>query len=217
MRLPKQKIKYKMKRVHTLKIAVVLLCFFHEVTAQSIPVEIFSGHLAYRYQHSFSGQISNRLGISHSSTLLESYTEKETEIMTQSYLTLSLGKNVKLGLGTFYASAPGFSPSLNVQFMQKKSNWMWIIVPRIDLKEKPSYDVMTMLEYRPQLTQTLKLYSRIQLMENFTGTTHNRGYNHIRVGIDVKKIQLGLASGLESYGKKYECWENYGLFFRTEL
>ncbi|WP_333877907.1 hypothetical protein [Flavobacterium sp.] len=210
-------MKPKMKPFETLKTIAVWLCFSHQVLAQSIPVEVFSGHWAYRYQHNFSGQINNRLGISHSSTLLESYTEKETEIMTQSYLTLSLGKNVKLGLGTFYASVPGFSPSLNLQFMQKKSNWMWIIVPRIDLKEKPSYDVMAMLECRPQLSQTLRLYTRIQLMENFTGSIHNRGYNHIRVGIDLKKIQLGLASGLESYGKKYEVRDNYGLFFRSEL
>ena len=206
-----------MKPLQTLSLALALLFTIIKGIAQPIPVEGFAVHQAYRYQHSFSGKIDDLFGVSHSSSLLEIYQENETEIMSQTYATITVSNSLKLGLGTFYASVPGFSPSLNLQFAQKKADWLLLIVPRIDLTEKPAYDLMMLFEYSPSLNPKIKLYSRIQTMESYNGLKHNRGYCHFRLGVHLKKIQLGLAAGLESYGKKYEYKDNYGLFIRTEI
>lgn len=200
-------------------VCMALTCPFISVEslAQSIPVEVFAGHQAYRYQHNFSGKVNDWLGIVHSSSLLEFYKEKETEIMTQTYATIAVCDDLKFGLGTFYATVPGFNPSLNLQFTQKKSDWFLLIVPRIELKGKPAHELMLMFEFTPKLNTCVKLYSRIQLMENYTGSKHNRGYGHLRLGIHLKKAQIGAAAGLETYGNKYIYKDNYGIFIRTEL
>ena len=206
-----------MKTLKATGFLIILLLINLETVAQNIPIEIFTGDKAYKYQHSFQGQINQQFGISHSSSLLEFYKVRNTEIMTQTYATIALGNRLKLGLGTFYASVPGFIPSMNLQFTKKNSEWLFLLVARMDLSEKPSYELMMMSEFKPIINNKLKLYSRIQIMENFTGLNHNRGYSHFRVGLYLKNIQVGLAVGLESYGKKYSYEDIYGLFVRTSI
>ena len=187
--------------------------------AQAVPIEVTVGTENYWYQHSVFRQFSpkSKFGFFHVSSLHVLYDDhKVDEIMSQAYLTYSLRPGINIALGSFYATGPGFSPSLAVQLLKKSKDLLILAVPRVDLMKNATYEVMALAEYRPRLTEKVGIYSRVQLMSNY-GTYHNRSYQNFRLGLSVNQVQFGAALNLDEYGKETKTLHNIGLFFRTEL
>jgi hypothetical protein len=137
--------------------------------------------------------------------------------MAQSYITYKLTEGIHAGAGTFYSSVPGFNPSINLQFSRFRKNFIVFIVPRMDIKEDPSYEIMLFTEYFPKLTDKLNLYARLQVMENFTGKNHNRSYQLLRLGLRKNNIRFGLGFDLNAYGTKSKYTRNFGIFTKVHF
>ena len=200
----------------TLTLIVASICSF----GQSIPVEGLVGTKNYWYQHSVSRKFSpsGRIGFSHVSSMYNYYEANVAdEIMSQSYITYEITKGIGVAAGTFYATGPGFSPSLALQLSRMSKDVFLMFVPRVDVRKDGSYEGMVLIEYRPALTRGLHLYSRFQAMSNFSGDTHNRSYQSFRAGVQVKKMQFGVALSVDEYGAEKETRRNLGFFVRTEL
>lgn len=75
--------------------------------------------------------------------------DRKAEIMSQSYITYGLNANIKVALGTFYASKPGFKPAAAIHFIKKTNDFLFLLVPRVDLWKNASVEAMMLLEYRP--------------------------------------------------------------------
>jgi hypothetical protein len=54
-------------------------------------------------------------------------------------------------------------------------------------------------------------------MNNIGPYHHNRGYQRLRVGIDMKSWQAGIGSNFDEYGKFRKVYINLGLFVRKEF
>lgn len=188
-------------------------------SAQPIPIEIMAGNRNAWYQHVLSRPFSQQShwGYFHTSSLHAFYDHTPDELMSQSYLTYSVTPWMKGAVGSFYATAPGFKPSAALQFAKRGNHYFLLAVPRIDLITSPSYDMMVMFEYTPHITPGLSFYSRTQIMENYTGTTHNRSYQNIRLGLSVKGIQTGVAANFDAYGPNKNYYSNIGLFIKKDL
>jgi len=184
-----------------------------------LQVEAVIGHHNYRYQQNYNTKfLKNNWGFSHVSSLLELYSaDAKTEIMTQSYITYNLYPAVKIGMGTYYASKPGFSPSVNLQFIKKGKNYSFIITPRIDLTWHPAWDVLAAVEFRPKLNANNNYYFRIQTLDNFTGTKHNRSYQYIKLGLERKRMLFGIAADFDAYGSHLNYAQNFGVFLISVL
>lgn len=197
----------------------VMMCAPCLLFAQTVPVEVVFGNKHYWYQHMISRPINNSMwGFFNTSSLEVFYDKKQpAELMSQSYLTFALFKQLKLGAGSFYASAPGFKPSVHIQLSQQGKNYFVVMVPRMDVDKNPSYDAMLMAEYKPTITSSLKLYTRFQGMMNFTGTTHNRSYQSFRGGVDLGYMQVGLAAHFDAYGADIDYKNNVGVFVKKDL
>jgi hypothetical protein len=208
--------------IHKMKVQLVLLiCVLSRCVtlAQPVPLEVMVGHQNYYQQIAMSKvDARSKMGYSSASSVLLVYSGMQpSEIMNQNYLTYSITPSLKLGIGTFYASAPGLKPSLNLQFAKRTKNFLFAMNPRIDLKQKPTFDVMTFLEGRPHITESLKIYFRLQLMFNYNVVQHNRSYQYFRVGIIHRNMQIGVAANIDAYGKNYSRYSNYGIFFKINL
>jgi hypothetical protein len=199
-------------------ISISILSFISSLFAQTIPLEIMGGQRNFWYQHVMGKGFENsKFGHFHVSSLHAFYDATPHELMSQSYLTYQINAYIKPGIGLFYSSAPSFAPSINIQLMHKGKNHFILAIPRIDVVNNPSYDVMVMTEYFPKLTHNTALYTRIQVMLNYTGTQHNRSYQNIRAGIDLGTVQLGVAANFDAYGKRIQYQNNYGLFVRKMI
>ena len=206
-----------MKLYFTLLLLLVAGAAAH---AQQLPIELMAGRENLWYQHVLAKKFSSdsRFGFFNVSTLHVYHDRQRTdEIMSQSYVTWGLSRSFYLQAGAFYASGPGFSPSVGVQFVKQLDDFFILLVPRIDIKKKGSYDAMALVRYQPRLSDQLSLYSHIQLMSNYSGNNHNRSYQNFWLGLGYKSFQFGMALNLDEYGAEYITYYNPGLFIRTAL
>lgn len=184
---------------------------------QVIAVEGMLGNRNYYYQHNFTVPIAanSRFAVFHTSSLHALYDEEEkNEVMSQTYITYSLQKFLRLAVGTFYASKPGISPSASLQVVVSRNNFRAWLVPRVDLKEGGSFEGMTLLEFIPPLRQDISLYIRTQLMTNYGPRYHNRSYQNFRAGIRYKTITSGLALNVDERGREKQTQHNVGFFLQ---
>jgi hypothetical protein len=137
--------------------------------------------------------------------------------MMQAYLTYSASPLVKVAVGTFYASGPGFRPALALQIARRYKNSFLLVVPRIDLIKAPSLEVMALVEYTPRLNEKFLAYTRFQIMSNALPGSHNRSYQNARAGLQYKKTQFGLALNVDEYGAERDTYFNLGVFLRYDL
>lgn len=201
---------------------VCMLMFWVLVSAgthgQSLSVEAMAGIRNYWYQHVVSQPIqSSDWGFLNVSSLNGFGYAQKDELMSQSYITYSVIKGIKLGAGTFYSTVPGFKPSANIQLMHNGKKYAILVIPRIDVSSLSTYDCMSQVEYFPNLTDNIKLYTRVQTMFNYTQLQHNRSYQYVRLGIDYKQTQLGLALNNDVYGSQKASFLNVGVFLRKDL
>jgi hypothetical protein len=188
--------------------------------AQFMPVEIMMGDDRYYHQHSvaWNGGDNSRIGFFHTSSMHIGYANDQyNEVMSQSYLTYKLNSIFRVAAGTFYATVPGFKLAGGVQATFRAKNLLIVFVPRVDIAENSSYEVMTFLEYRPPINDRLSLYSRAQLMSNYGPYNHNRSYQNFRAGLSFKNFQVGLALNVDEYGGEKLTTHNSGVFLRYEL
>jgi hypothetical protein len=196
-----------------------LICLMPSANSQIIPLELMAGQRNGYQQFSVTKASGlDKVQFFNTSSLLYLYDAgSKSELMSQSYLTYSLTRSLKPGIGSFYASVPGLKPSVNLQIFKEWRQFKMLFVPRIDLRANPSIDLMSMLEYRVIIAQKWMIVSRIQTMFSYTGTTHNRSYQYLRFGVQSRNTQFGIALNLDAYGIDYNHFNNYGFFFKINL
>jgi len=208
---------------------IILSCMIATVSGfiygQPIPVEVMAGHQYAMYQHTLSKSISgnDRFGVVHLSNILGWYRQPPqkggmpNEFMNQGYLRYSLHKNLSVMAGYFYAYVPGLSGSFSMQYLLNRKNWLLVVSPRFDIKEKGAYEMFGMFEFRPVINGNLKLYLRIQGMTSHGPYHHNRSYQRLRLGVEKRGIQFGSGLNTDVYGKSRMVKFNAGLFVRKAI
>ncbi len=188
--------------------------------AQRFNTELMAGNLNYYYAHSLSLPFKDnkRFSLSHASSLHSLYEEKQkNELMSQTYLSYGLSKHFSLAVGTFYASKPGISASLALQSSFQVQYLRALIVPRIDLKQGGSYELMMLLDYDVPISEKFMLHLRTQLMSNYTESIHNRSYQNVRIGLKLGQAAFGLALNADERGAEKQQQFNWGVFFRHDF
>lgn len=206
-----------MKRQVTLSM-MLLLCTT-VAWCQSLSAEFMAGDKNYWHQYSGSvrfGQSKFGLFFTSSQHLLYEESAKN-EVMSQLYATYPLNSFLTIAAGTFYATKPGISPSLSAQFRFKNNNLRGIIAPRVDVKNRGSVEIMSSVEYTPPITPLIGFYSRLQLMSNYGPYHHNRSYQNIRMGLQVKHATFGFALNVDERGAEKATMHNWGGFVRLVI
>ena len=203
-----------------MKKSILLIVFLLTIAkgpyAQSFSAEVMTGNQNYWYQHAVGVSLANSpFEIFHASSMHWMYEEREkNEIMSQSYITYPLTSSIRLAAGTFYASKPGISPSLAIQFRFAHRHLRGVIVPRADVKNNGSIEAMTSVEYLPPINEQLTFYARAQLMSNYGPYNHNRSYQNFRVGVRTQKTTFGFALNVDERGAEKQTMHNWGVFLR---
>lgn len=73
------------------------------------------------------------------------------------------------------------------------------------------------MRYRPQLTPRLRLYAAGQLLHAFNADQHIRSYQWLRLGLEVKGTQVGLALHFDERGPRRTSSVDPGVFVRREI
>ena len=208
-----------MKQVNTLLVIALLVITGSIAKAQPIPVELMMGDKYGTVNLTFSKSLkpNSKLGFFHMNTVQFDYDEEyKNSFILQDLLYYEAIKNFHLAGGVVFSKA-GFNTTAGIQYVYAGNKTFFLFAPRINFESNPSYDFMTILQFKPQLNDRVKLFTRIQLLNLFDDGGNIKSYQWLRLGLEVKGIQFGLAADFDEYGPSPSVESNLGLFIRKEI
>lgn len=205
------------KTIETFLLLLLLSNFLAE--AQPTPIELMIGQ---RYgtvnlicDKHFSQ--NSRFGLFHMNTVQFDYKNKiYNSFILQDQLYVETLKNLRISGGVVYSSG-GFNTTAGLQYIYGGKKLFFLCAPRINIENEPSYDLMTILQYKPEINDRLKLYTRFELLHLFNSGGNIKSYQWIRLGLELKGIQIGLAADFDEYGPNPSTKSNFGIFVRKEI
>ncbi|BDU25141.1 hypothetical protein FLGSB24_18850 [Flavobacterium sp. GSB-24] len=215
-------------KMKTILSALLLLITALNVKGQErkqppIPIELTLGNNRFGLQSVINKHLphSEKLSFFSVSTFESNYTKNANNLdfINNSQLAYDLYKGFGIIAGLNVGKTTGLAPTAGVQYVFVSHKWLFAITPTYIFSDDRNISVLSLLEYKPQLSANLKLYSRIQGLynQNIKRDTHERSYLQLRLGLEYKDYQMGLASNLDYYGRNRFFKENYGIFLRTNL
>ncbi len=205
-----------------LKFLLVLLPFSFAASAQTGNVELMPGNRYLHQMHSveFPLSSSGKFSWQQLGTIIKYYDQgsgkklKKDELMNQSYLVYKLSDKVALKSGLFFTNVGGYHTSVAMQFKWKFKHAVVLLSPRANLSRVQAYELFSLMEYKIGADKKWPVVVRYQGMSSVGVKGHNRSYQAFRIGMQVKKNQLGAGITLDEFGKENRVYSNFGLYFR---
>ena len=189
------------------------------VNGQPIPVELMTGQKYGTVNLVFNRNFSqnSKLGFFHMNTVQFDFKDKnQNSFILQDLVCVETLKNLRVAGGLAYSNG-GFDPTAGLQYVYGGKKLFLLCAPRINIESDPSYDIMTIIQYKPGINDHIKLYTRLQMLNLFNSGGNIKSYQWIRLGLEVKGIQFGLAADLDEYGPNPSVTSNFGIFIRKEI
>ncbi|WP_299434536.1 hypothetical protein [uncultured Aquimarina sp.] len=198
-------------------VSVFILLFSSKNFAQQspIPVELFAGNRAITYQHVLNKNIlDNKFNFFNVVSFDAEYEENGNSIyVVQSLVSYKITNKFSLGIGGQLQNIGAFA-IVGVQFAHATDNFLLVILPTVTITGKTNYEQFLLLEYRPKINEKIRGYFRTQFLVNTDFTKYNRGYQQLRLGLEKKNIQFGLAATFDQFNSSTITTSNYGVFTR---
>jgi hypothetical protein len=194
-----------------------------ELTQKPIPIELFLGNCRLGLQSIINKNLPECKRFSFFSvTNFESdYSQNADglDFINNSQISFDIYKGFGVSSGANINKVTGLSPTLGLQYVFANPKWLFVVTPNLIFSTGNTASFLSILEYKPKLTDQLKLYSRVQGLynHNIKSSAHERSYLQLRIGIEYKNYQFGLASNLDYFGPNRSFKDNYGVFIRANL
>jgi len=209
-----------MKIIKAIVLIIFLTSFYYvKVEAQPIPIELMIGNKYGSVNLVFNRNFSqkSRLGFFHMNTVQFDYKdENKNSFLLQDLLYVETFKNLRVAGGVAYSKG-GFNPTAGLQYVYSGNKLVFLCAPRVNIESDPSYDIMTIIQYKPKINDRVKLFTRVQMLNLFNADGNIKSYQWMRLGLEVKGIQFGLAINLDEYGPNPSVESNFGVFVRKEI
>lgn len=188
-----------------------------------VPVEVFAGNNYLNFQMIVSKPFKqgSRFGFFDVTNFNGNYDNnlRKNEFLTQGLVNFEVYKGISLAAGATMNYVTGFRPTAGLQYLFGNREWLVVLLPRMDLRDDYNFETFGLVEYKPQLTKTLGLYTRVQGLYNHNTKQefHDRSYLYFRAGLSYQNYQFGLGANFDRYGPMKVSGDNFGLFVRVLL
>lgn len=185
-----------------------------------VPAEVMAGSAYASFNLVLSKPLAagSRWGVFHQNTLVAGYDDSgDDDLAVQSLVTFAAARNLRLTAGAFYASFPGISPTVGLQYLSAGPRWLVLVSPRVNVESEPSYSVFSILRYSSGSGPGLRPYLSLQALNTFDANAHIKSYQWLRVGVDAGGTQVGVGLNLDEAGPDPAVDTSVGLFVRREL
>jgi hypothetical protein len=188
-----------------------------------IPVEAFAGDKGLVFQMIVSKHFSpkSRFGFFNVTNFVGDYesTNQKNQYLSQSLITADVWKGFSINAGVTMNYMTGFRPTAGLQYVFANRHFLAVVLPRFDLTQTYNFETFGLMEYKPKLSKTWGLYTRVQAIYNYNTKLnfHDRSYVWLRLGASYNNYQFGIGSNFDVYGPSKINENSFGVFFRTEL
>lgn len=111
----------------------------------------------------------------------------------------------------------GGGGDIGIHLFKAKSNWTLFALASIGLKSELEYSWFSIFRYTPAFNNNWKLYTSLELFSLLTSQGHAFSVQRIRVGMDYKGFQFGVANNLSELGMVPITDNNFGGFIRKSF
>lgn len=207
-----------MKKIKSFILIAVFLLSANLSKAQPIPVELMFGNEYGVFELAFSKSLAkdSKVGFFHMNSVEFGYDGNYSSIILQDMLYVEAVKNFRVAGGLAYTPG-GFNPSAGLQYNYASQKLFILIAPRVNISDDPSYDIMNIIQYKIQLNEKLKLFTKAKFLNVFNSNGNIKSYQWFRLGLETKGIQFGLGVNLDERGPDPELTTNWGVFIRKEI
>jgi len=139
-------------------------------------------------------------------------------MVIQSIANVEIFKGLTGGVGG-YMSTVGFHPIAALQYTYSGKTLFATILPTVNVASSNYQSLLMIVQYRPIITDKVKLYSRLQVYNSFENyDTRTYTYEQVRLGAELNKVQFGLGVTFEQYPGQFNLQNaNVGFFIRKEI
>ncbi len=143
--------------------------------------------------------------------------EEQTNLFTGAYLNYTTSSGLGATLVGRIATA-GAGADAGIHYFKASSSFLIYALASIELADELSYSWFSIMRFTPELNTNWRLYSSLELFSNFNKEGHRASVQRIRLGLDRKGYQFGLAINLAGLSKSYEIIDdNLGIFIRKQF
>lgn len=205
-----------------IKLLLALLLLSVAAYAQTGNVELMPGNRYFHQMHSveFPLNASRKFSWQQLGTIIKYYDKgsgknlPKDELMNQSYLVYHLSEKLAVKSGLFYTNVGGYHTSIALQIKWKLKQGILLLSPRANLSRVQAYELFSLSEYKLGADKKMPVVMRYQGMSSVGLKGHNRSYQAFRLGMQVKKYQVGAGITFDEFGKEGRVYANYGLYFK---
>ncbi len=200
---------------------VVLLMLFIGVAidarGQSFEVMLGEKRLFVDAQYLKFFDTRNRVSLFSRSRATAEYDTQRTNLFTGAYLNyttpVGVGGTVLGRIGTF-----GSGVDVGVHYFRASKRFLIYALPSINLSNSLAYSWFSIVRFTPTLTKFWSGYSSLELFSAFNRLGHANSVQRLRMGLDNRGYQFGIALNLGQQNKEWKHSNtNFGIFFRKQF
>ncbi|WP_262410472.1 hypothetical protein [Flavobacterium johnsoniae] len=189
------------------------------VQAVSPPIntEVLASNRGLAFQMIIDKKISSipRLGFFSVTSLVGEWGEDQIgDYMTQASLTYELVKGLKFAGGFHVTPVKGMRPIAGLIYTKASPVWLFVANSRIDYSKDTNVEGMFLVEYKPEINDNWRFYSRLQALYEYSTVIdmQTRSYLMARAGLSYKEITFGAGTNIDYYGPEKHNENSFGGF-----
>jgi len=187
-----------------------------------VTIEVLTGDVGIASQMIInkSFRLVPRLGFFSVTNISSKWNETTSkDAMSQANITFEIVKGLRLFGGMHYTPTTGLRPTSALMYTLNYKSLLLSIGPRIDLSKNSNAEGFIMAEYKPEINENWKIYSRVQGLyaQNLNSGEHARSYLMLRLGLSYKDIRFGFGANWDAYGPEKQSKQNYGIFLAVSI
>lgn len=142
--------------------------------------------------------------------------DNNTDLFTGAYLNYTFGNGLGGSLvGKIANSGGGLDAGAHI--FKSKKDWMLFGLASVSLKNELEYSWFSIFRFTPNINNRLKLYSSLELFNLLKRKNHLISVQRIRIGLEYRKFQFGIAGNLTEIGENWITQSNIGGFIRRSF
>jgi hypothetical protein len=166
----------RMRLLRIFCLAFIILLNGLLVEGQPMPLELMlgnkSGSVNFLTIRNFSP--NSRLGFFNNNTIRFDYKDAaKNSFSLQNLVYVKIFKNIRVAGGVSYNSG-GLMPTAGLQYVYSSKKLFFLMVPQVRININPSYSILTILQYKQEINDRIKLVGKVQLNSSFNAAGNIR-------------------------------------------
>lgn len=196
-------------------IFIILIATWSKSNGQSFELMTGAARIFIDAQYLKFFDEKNKISLFSRARTTAEYNVQKTDLFTGAYLNYT----TKSGLGGTVLgriSSTNSGVDIGVHYFKVTKSFMIYALPSININDELLYSWFFILRFTPKLKNDWKLYTSLELFSAFGQIGHLSSVQRIRLGLDRKGYQFGLAVNLNE-SRFSETDVNPGVFIRKKF